>query len=203
MQKTKGGGLRIPKALSRQPRLAEVEAIGFMVLSQIPKWFLKQDIIVLMAKRYNLQRDCLVMDVDNIHVNGASIGHAMGLPSRGYEFSSFDKKNPEHEQIKSMFQGKSLKWLKDFVLVYPMTSEEKRRVFRRTFLLMVVKDFLCPTPSASISPEMHLPSILDVENPMKYNWSLQSFHWLRDGINEYQNKGKKHIGGCTFALLVC
>ncbi|MED6160557.1 hypothetical protein PIB30_052496 [Stylosanthes scabra] len=155
-----------------------------------------------MAKSYNLQRDCLMMDVDNIHVNGASIGHALGLPSHGYEFLSFDKKNPKHEQIKSMFQGKSLKWLKNFVLVCPMTSEEERRVFPHAFLLMVVKGFLCPTPSASISPEMHLPLILDVENPMKYNWSLQSFHWLRDGIDEYQNKGKKHIGGCTFALLI-
>ncbi|MED6219175.1 hypothetical protein PIB30_033383 [Stylosanthes scabra] len=144
------------------PRLAEVEAIDFMCLSQIFKWFIKQDIIVLMAKIYNLQKYCLMIDVDNIHVNGASMGHVLDLLSRGYEFPSLDKKNPEHEQIKSTFQGKSLKWLKDFVLVCPMTSEEDKRAFRRAFLLMVVKGFLCPTPSASISPEMHLPPILDV-----------------------------------------
>ncbi|MED6223780.1 hypothetical protein PIB30_077396, partial [Stylosanthes scabra] len=83
-----------------------------------------------------------------------------------------------------------------------MNSNEERREFWEAFILILAKTFLCPTTNQYISPERHLPLVLDVANTMKYNWSLQIFTWIKDSIRDFQRKGVKHLSSCMFILVV-
>ncbi|MED6218694.1 hypothetical protein PIB30_028780 [Stylosanthes scabra] len=92
--------------------------------------------------------------------------------------------------------------LKTFVTGCTMNTIEERREFREAFILLLAKSFLCPTTNNFISPERHLPLVVDVANPSRYNWSLQIFTWIKDSIRDFQRKGVKHLSSCMFLLVV-
>ncbi|MED6142395.1 hypothetical protein PIB30_113323, partial [Stylosanthes scabra] len=82
-----------------------------------------------------------------------------------------------------------------------METHVHKMEFRQAFILYVVKVFFRPTSTAKISPNKHLPPILDVENVKTYNWSFHILDWVKDGIADFQHSGVKHISGCMYALL--
>ncbi|MED6169827.1 hypothetical protein PIB30_024945 [Stylosanthes scabra] len=81
-------------------------------------------------------------------------------------------------------------------------TNEERREFREAFILLLAKSFLCPTTNNFISPKRHLPLVVDVANPRRYNWSLQIFTWIKDSIRDFQRKGIKHLSSCMFIFVV-
>ncbi|MED6223293.1 hypothetical protein PIB30_072622 [Stylosanthes scabra] len=83
-----------------------------------------------------------------------------------------------------------------------MNSNEARREFWEGFILLLAKIFLCPITNKFISPERHLPLVLDVVNTRRYNWPLQLFTWIKDSIRDFQRKGVKHLSSCMFVLVV-
>ncbi|MED6174460.1 hypothetical protein PIB30_069216 [Stylosanthes scabra] len=123
----------------------EIDKMGFGGLKYIPKWSVDQKSYFYLAENFNLIRNYIRTDVDDITVNAAIIGRALGLPSHG--------------------------------------------IFR-------------PTSTAKISPNKHLPTILNVENAMAYNWSFHILDWVKDAIADFQHNGVKHISGCMYALLI-
>ncbi|MED6206242.1 hypothetical protein PIB30_024834 [Stylosanthes scabra] len=92
--------------------------------------------------------------------------------------------------------------LKAFVTSCTMNTNEERREFREAFILLLAKSFLWPTTNNFISPERHLPLVVDVANPNRCNWSLQIFTWIKDSIRDFQRKGVKHLSICMFLLVV-
>ncbi|MED6194660.1 hypothetical protein PIB30_030613 [Stylosanthes scabra] len=145
--------------------------MGFGGLKYIPKWSVDQESYLYLAKNFNLIRNYIRIDVDDITVNTAIIGRALDLPSHGLEFPDLDKKISHHDAICSRWGGST-------------------NVFFR------------PTSTAKISPNKHLPTILDVENVMAYNWSFHILDWVKDAIADFQHNGVKHISGCMYALLI-
>ncbi|MED6137700.1 hypothetical protein PIB30_067400 [Stylosanthes scabra] len=77
-----------------------------------------------------------------------------------------------------------------------MQTEEQRMLFREAFILFLGKTFFCPTTNSFLSPERHFPLVVDVKNPMQYNWSLQIFTWIKDAIKDFQKKGVNHLSAC-------
>ncbi|QHO39775.1 uncharacterized protein DS421_4g132080 [Arachis hypogaea] len=72
------------------------------------------------------------------------------------------------------FQGKTLKSLTDEMMEIGVGNEEERLMFKRIFILYIQMAFLLPTTINKISP----------------------------GITDYQEKKKKAINGCLFALMI-
>ncbi|RYQ85563.1 hypothetical protein Ahy_B10g105135 [Arachis hypogaea] len=72
------------------------------------------------------------------------------------------------------FQGKTLKSLTDEMMEIGVGNEEERLMFKRIFILYIQMAFLLPTTINKISP----------------------------GITDYQEKKKKAIDGCLFALMI-
>ncbi|MED6176299.1 hypothetical protein PIB30_086777 [Stylosanthes scabra] len=145
--------------------------MGFGGLKCIPKWSVDQESYLYLAENFNLIRNYIRTDVDDITVNAAIIGLALDLPSHGLEFPDLDKKIPHHDAICSRWGGST-------------------NVFFR------------PTSTAKISPNKHLPTILDVENVMAYYWSFHILDSIKDAIADFQHNGVKHISGCMYALLI-
>ncbi|KAL4307103.1 hypothetical protein AHAS_Ahas16G0244800 [Arachis hypogaea] len=82
-----------------------------------------------------------------------------------------------------------------------MDTEADKINFRRHFILVVLKMFLCPTSQQTISP-WHISPILDVSDPSKFNWVQKTFKWLGKVIETHQNKKLETCGGCMFALML-
>ncbi|RYR68601.1 hypothetical protein Ahy_A03g015079 [Arachis hypogaea] len=115
-------------------------------------------------------------------------------------YPNLKKKNLDHRAVKAQFQKKTTTQLRNFVYSCPMDTDAQRADFRRHFILVVLKIFLCPTSQQTISP-WNIPPILDVTNPSRFNWAHKTFKWLGLAIEKFQSKNHETCGGCMFTLL--
>ncbi|MED6159976.1 hypothetical protein PIB30_047212 [Stylosanthes scabra] len=174
-------------------RMAEVDAMGFASLQYIPEWIVNQEIYMYLATKFDVENNVIKDDVANIEINAEIVERALGLPSCGDEFSEYYPDGSEYEALKSRWGKFTLADLKGFVIKCAMQTEEQRMLFREAFILFLGKTFFCPTTNSFLSPERHFPLVVDVKNPMQYNWSLQIFTSIKDAIKDFQKKGVKHL----------
>ncbi|MED6180079.1 hypothetical protein PIB30_006891 [Stylosanthes scabra] len=183
-------------------KMAEVIAMGFRDLEDMPNWTVKQELFLHLASKFDLENNLIRDDVGMIDVNASVIERAIGLPSYGYDFPDYAPANNRFAALKLRWGQVTLADLKAYVIECPMESNEERREFQEAFILLLAKSFLCPTTNNFISPERHLPLVVDVANPRSYNWSLQIFTWIKDFIRDFQRKGIKHLSSYMFILVV-
>ncbi|RYR76930.1 hypothetical protein Ahy_A01g001439 [Arachis hypogaea] len=86
----------------------------------------------------------------------------------------YKKLSDDDKIIYRRFQGKTLKSLTDEMMEIGVGNEEERLMFKRIFILYIQMAFLLPMTINKISP----------------------------GITDYQEKKKKAINGCLFALMI-
>jgi hypothetical protein len=71
--------------------------------------------------------------------------------------------------------------------------------FLRSWLMLVVSTFLCPTTSLHISPRCY-PDIMDLDRVKDLNWSKFVVKHLKDVGSKLNTKGS--VKGCVFVLVV-
>ncbi|RYQ98270.1 hypothetical protein Ahy_B08g094323 [Arachis hypogaea] len=182
-------------------KLAEIDEIGFGFLRLVPNWSVKQAIMVHLAESYQVKQRTFILDIGNIRLNAELIGKVFGLPSRVDPFPVLDDCNPCHVAIKKRFHRRTTTELRDLVYSCPMATESDRMEFRRYFLLVVMKMFLCPTTQQVLSP-WHIYPVLDVSDPRRFNWPLETLKWFDKAVEKYKLKGNKMCEGCMFVMLV-
>ncbi|RYR58532.1 hypothetical protein Ahy_A05g024351 [Arachis hypogaea] len=182
-------------------KLAEIDLIGFGFLRLVPNWSVKQAIMVHLAESYQVKPRTFILDIGNIRLNAELIGKVFGIPSRGDPFPALDETNPSHVAIKNKFHRRSTTELRNLVYSCPMTTESERMEFRRYFILVVMKMFLCPTTQQVLSP-WHIYPVLDVSDPRRFNWPLEILNWFDKAVEKYKLKGNKTCEGCMFVVLV-
>ncbi|QHO33762.1 uncharacterized protein DS421_9g261070 [Arachis hypogaea] len=67
--------------MNADAKLAEIDSIEFGFVKQIPRWAVKQTIMIQLARTYDVETDILTVDVGNIPVSSKLIGRALGIPS--------------------------------------------------------------------------------------------------------------------------
>ncbi|XLT12655.1 hypothetical protein HN51_058345, partial [Arachis hypogaea] len=117
------------------------------------------------------------------------------------DFPPLDSSNAAHVSIKTRYHRLKTVQLRHFVRHCPMDTEDDRIEFRRHFILLVLKMFLCPTVQHVISP-WHIDTVLDVFDPTRYRWPLHIFNSLEQAIKKYQHKNNKSCECCMLGLLV-
>ncbi|QHN95746.1 uncharacterized protein DS421_18g612360 [Arachis hypogaea] len=182
-------------------KLAEIDLIGFGFLRLVPNWSVKQAIMVHLAESYQVKPRTFILDIGNIRLNAELIGKVFGIPSQGDPFPALDESNPSHVAIKNRFHRRSTTELRDLVYSCPMTTESERMEFRRYFILVVMKMFLCPTTQQVLSP-WHIYPVLDVSDPRRFNWPLEILKWFDTAVEKYKLKGNKTCEGCMFVVLI-
>ncbi|QHO53747.1 uncharacterized protein DS421_2g50690 [Arachis hypogaea] len=182
-------------------KLAEIDEIGFGFLRRVPNWSVKQAIMVHLAESYQVKQRTFVLDIGNIRLNAELIGKVFGLPSQGDPFPTLDESNPSHVAIQKRFHRRTTTELRDLVYSCPMVTESDRMEFRRYFLLVVMKMFLCPTTQQVLSP-WHIYAVLDVSDPRRFNWPLETMKWFDKAVEKYKLKGNKTCEGCMFVMLI-
>ncbi|QHN85201.1 uncharacterized protein DS421_16g535300 [Arachis hypogaea] len=126
-------------------KLVEIDLIGFGFLMLVPNWSVKQAIMVHLVESYQVKPRTFILDIGNIRLNAELIGKVFGIPSRGDPFPALDDSNLSHVAIKNWFHRQTTTELRDLVYSCPMATESDRMEFRRYFILVVMKMFLCPT----------------------------------------------------------
>ncbi|KAL4305513.1 hypothetical protein AHAS_Ahas16G0085800 [Arachis hypogaea] len=121
--------------------------------------------------------------------------HVVGDP-----FPALDESNSSHVAIKNRFHRRSTTELRDLVYSCPMTTESERMEFRRYFILVVMKMFLCPTTQQVLS-SWHIYPVLDVSDPRRFNWPLEILKWFDMAVEKYKLKGNKTCEGRMFIVL--
>ncbi|RYR42150.1 hypothetical protein Ahy_A08g038610 [Arachis hypogaea] len=173
-------------------KLAEIDLIGFRFLRLVPNWSVKQAMMVHLAESYQVKPRTFILDIGNIRLNAELIRKVFSIPSRGDPFPALDESNSSHVAIKNGFHRRSTTELRDLVYSCPMTTESDRMKFRRYFILVVMKMFLCPTTQQVLSP-LHIYPVLDVSDPRRFNWPLEILKWFDTAVEKYKLKGKKRV----------
>ncbi|KAL4344125.1 hypothetical protein AHAS_Ahas11G0147100 [Arachis hypogaea] len=157
-----------------QAKLDEIEEIGFGFLKLVPKWQVRQGIMVMLAKAYDTETSTLKLENGNIRIMPELFQRLFGIPPGGeYTFTYYIPLNWYH-RLKTV-------QLRHFVRHCPMDTEDDRMEFRRHFILLVLKMFLCPTVQHVISP-WHIDTVLDVSDPVLYFQKLK--HGELEGCQE-------------------
>ncbi|KAL4393542.1 hypothetical protein AHAS_Ahas02G0062400 [Arachis hypogaea] len=100
-------------------------------------------------------------------------------------FPALDESNPSHVTIKNRFYRRSTTELRDLVYSCPMTTESDRMEFRRYFILVVIKMFLCPTTQQILYFQRLQYDVLDN--------CLEHEPWLDAWISERLEKKAQYI----------
>ncbi|XP_025687085.1 uncharacterized protein [Arachis hypogaea] len=184
-----------------QAKLDEIEEIGFGFLKLVPKWNVKQGIMAMLANAYDIETSTLRVADGVIRIGAELFERLFGIPPGVDDFPPFDASNADHVSTRRRFHRLNTIQLRQFVNQCTLDTEDDRIEFRRHFILLVLKMFLCPTVQHVISP-WHIDTILDVSDPGRFRWPLHIFKSLEQAIRKYQCKKNKSCEGCMFALLV-
>ncbi|MED6214696.1 hypothetical protein PIB30_105762, partial [Stylosanthes scabra] len=112
-------------------KMAEVIAMGFRDLEDMPNWTVKQDFFFHLASKFDLENNLIRDDVGMIDVYASIIERTIGLPSYGYDF-------PDYAPANNHFAALKLKWGKPDV---------KSAKYHDGPSFSLGSDFNTPTPS--------------------------------------------------------
>ncbi|MED6169826.1 hypothetical protein PIB30_024944 [Stylosanthes scabra] len=101
-------------------QMAEVIAMGFRDLEDMPNWTVKQEFFLHLASRFDLENNLIKDDVGMIDVNASVSERAIGLPLYGIDFPDYDPGNIRTAALKLRWGPVTLKVLKAFVIRCPM-----------------------------------------------------------------------------------
>ncbi|MED6144302.1 hypothetical protein PIB30_014384 [Stylosanthes scabra] len=182
-----------------EKKLSEVEDMGFGFLKHIPKWFVNQKMMVALAKSYDRDTHSLSVGTRKIRIEVETVAYCFGLPNhvQSFKIAETDEENELFESLKIHSQCS----LTESVKSCTIESDEDRIKFRRHFILLICKCFFFPSPRPTIS-EKHINAVIDVSDPMKIYWARYIYDDIIKEVEEFQNKGKKTIDGCMYALLI-
>ncbi|XP_020979302.1 uncharacterized protein LOC110271939 isoform X1 [Arachis ipaensis] len=182
-----------------QAKLDEIEEIGFGFLKLVPKWNVKQGIMVMLAKAYDTETSTLKVADGVIRIGAELFERLFEIPPSVDDFPPFDASNADHVSIRRRFPQLNTIQLRQFVNQCATDTEDDRMEFRRHFILLVLKMFLCLTVQHVISP-WHIDTILDVSDPVRFRWPLHIFKSLEQAIRKYQCKKKQVLRGLHVCL---
>ncbi|RYR36633.1 hypothetical protein Ahy_A09g041599 [Arachis hypogaea] len=187
-----------------EEKKAIVRDLGFGGLMHIPPLRVDHQLLRELAKNFKLGENKLRTGYGSFHITPKKIGDALGINATGDLFPEkvdYKKLSDEDKIIYRRFQGKTLKSLTDEMMEIGVGNEEERLMFKRIFILYIQMAFLLPTTINKISP-VHLVPIFEMEGIEERNWGGHVLTFMIRGITDYQEKKKKAINGCLFALMI-
>ncbi|QHN81342.1 uncharacterized protein DS421_20g686010 [Arachis hypogaea] len=163
-----------------EEKKAIVRDLGFGGMMHIPPLRVDHQLLRELANNFKFGENRLKTGYGSFQITPKTIGDALGINATENLFPEkveYKKLSDDDKIIFRRFQGKTLKSLTDEMMEIGVGNEEERLMFKRIFILYIQMAFLLPTTINKISP-VHL------------------------GITDYQEKKKKAIDGCLFALMI-
>ncbi|RYR26181.1 hypothetical protein Ahy_B02g060355 [Arachis hypogaea] len=188
-----------------EEKKAIVRDLGFGGLMHIPPLRVDHQLLRELANNFKLGENRLKTGYGSFQITPKTIGDALGINATGNLFPEkveYKQLSDDDKIIYRRFQGKTLKSLTDEMMEIGVGNEEERLMFKRIFILYIQMAFLLPTTINKISP-VHLAPIFKMDGISERNWGGgHVLTFLIKGITDYQEKKKKAIDGCLFALMI-
>ncbi|QHO02172.1 uncharacterized protein DS421_13g421570 [Arachis hypogaea] len=191
-----------------EEKKAIVRDLGFGGLMHVPPLRVDHQLLRELANNFKLGENRLKTGYGSFQITPKTIGDALGINATGNLFPEkveykqlYKQLSDDDKIIYRRFQGKTLKSLTDEMMEIGVGSEEERLMFKRIFILYIQMAFLLPTTINKISP-VHLAPIFKMDGISERNWGGHVLTFLIKGITDYQEKKKKAIDGCLFALMI-
>ncbi|RYQ94602.1 hypothetical protein Ahy_B08g089542 [Arachis hypogaea] len=191
-----------------EEKKAIVRDLGFGGLMHVPPLRVDHQLLRELANNFKLGENRLKTGYGSFQITPKTIGDALGINATGNLFPEkveykqlYKQLSDDDKIIYRRFQGKTLKSLTDEMMEIGVGSEEERLMFKRIFILYIQMAFLLPTTINKISP-VHLAPIFKMDGISERNWGAHVLTFLIKGITDYQDKKKKAIDGCLFALMI-
>ncbi|RYR18179.1 hypothetical protein Ahy_B03g062807 [Arachis hypogaea] len=188
-----------------EEKKAIVRDLGFGGLMHVPPLRVDHQLLRELANNFKLGENRLKTGYGSFQITPKTIGDALGINATGNLFPEkveYKQLSDDDKIIYRRFQGKTLKNLTDEMMEIGVGSEEERLMFKRIFILYIQMAFLLPTTINKISP-VHLAPIFKMDGISERNWGGgHVLTFLIKGITDYQEKKKKAIDGCLFALMI-
>ncbi|RYR25388.1 hypothetical protein Ahy_B02g059104 [Arachis hypogaea] len=191
-----------------EEKKAIVRDLGFGGLMHVPPLRVDHQLLRELANNFKLGENRLKTGYGSFQITPKTIGDALGINATGNLFPEkveykqlYKQLSDDDKIIYRRFQGKTLKSLTDEMMEIGVGSEEERLMFKRIFILYIQMAFLLPTTINKISP-VHLAPIFKMDGISERNWGAHVLTFLIKGITDYQEKKKKAIDGCLFALMI-
>ncbi|RYR48498.1 hypothetical protein Ahy_A07g034519 [Arachis hypogaea] len=187
-----------------EEKKAIVRDLGFGGLIHVPPLRVDHQLLRELANNFKLGENRLKTGYGSFQITPKTIGDALGINATGNLFPEkveYKQLSDDDKIIYRRFQGKTLKSLTDEMMEIGVGSEEERLMFKRIFILYIQMAFLLPTTINKISP-VHLAPIFKMDGISERNWGGHVLTFLIKGITDYQEKKKKAIDGCLFALMI-
>ncbi|RYR24209.1 hypothetical protein Ahy_B02g057710 isoform D [Arachis hypogaea] len=191
-----------------EEKKAIVRDLGFGGLMHVPPLRVDHQLLRELANNFKLGENKLKTGYGSFQITPKTIGDALGINATGNLFPEkveykqlYKQLSDDDKIIYRRFQGKTLKSLTDEMMEIGVGSEEERLMFKRIFILYIQMAFLLPTTINKISP-VHLAPIFKMDGISERNWGAHVLTFLIKGITDYQDKKKKAIDGCLFALMI-
>ncbi|QHN95587.1 uncharacterized protein DS421_18g610980 [Arachis hypogaea] len=187
-----------------EEKKAIVRDLGFGGLMHIPPLRVDHQLLRELANNFKLGENKLKTGYGSFQITPKTIGDALGINATGNLFPEkveYKQLSDDDKIIYRRFQGKTLKSLTDEMMEIGVGSEEERLMFKRIFILYIQMAFLLPTTINKISP-VYLAPIFKMDGISKRNWGGHVLTFIIKGITDYQEKKKKAIDGCLFALMI-
>ncbi|QHO27684.1 uncharacterized protein DS421_7g210150 [Arachis hypogaea] len=187
-----------------EEKKAIVRDLGFGGLMHIPPLRVDHQLLRELAKNFKLGENKLKTGYGSFHITPKKNGDALGINATGDLFPEkvdYKKLSDDDKIIYRRFQGKTLKSLTDEMMEIGVGNEEERLMFKRIFILYIQMAFLLPTTINKILP-VHLVPIFKMDGIEERNWGGHVLTFMIRGITDYQEKKKKAINGCLFALMI-
>ncbi|QHO10881.1 uncharacterized protein DS421_15g493430 [Arachis hypogaea] len=184
-------------------KLAEIDTIGFGFVKRIPKWAVKESIMIIqLVKAYDVDTNTLIVDVSNIRINSELIGRALRIRDGvlGFAIPELNKKNLAHLAIKEQFKKKQPPSCATLYMPVPWTPKQNGQILKGTSSWWSSRCSYAVSQQ-TISP-WHIPPILDVSDPSRFNWVHKTFKWLGRAVEKFKSKKHETCGGCMFTLMV-
>ncbi|QHO00350.1 uncharacterized protein DS421_13g405770 [Arachis hypogaea] len=188
-----------------EEKKAIVRDLGFGGLMHIPPLRVDHQLLRELANNFKLGENRLKTGYGSFQITPKTIGDALGINATGNLFPEkveYKQLSDDDKIIYRRFQGKTLKSLTDEMMEIGVGNEEERLMFKRIFILYIQMAFLLPTTINKISP-VHLAPIFKMDGISERNWGGgHVLTFMIKGITDYQEKKKKAIDGCLFALMI-
>ncbi|QHO21986.1 uncharacterized protein DS421_11g351310 [Arachis hypogaea] len=157
-----------------EEKKAIVRDLGFGGLMHVPPLRVDHQLLRELANNFKLGENKLKTGYGSFQITPKTIGDALGINATGNLF-------PEKVEYKQL---------------YKQLSDDDKIIYRR---------FQDGVPFANddkqISP-VHLAPIFKMDGISERNWGAHVLTFLIKGITDYQDKKKKAIDGCLFALMI-
>ncbi|RYR40492.1 hypothetical protein Ahy_A09g046248 [Arachis hypogaea] len=175
-----------------EEKKAIVRDLGFGGLIHIPPLRVDHQLLRELANNFKLGEHKLKTGYGSFQITPKKIGDALGINATGDLFPEkvdYKKLSDDDKIIYRRFQGKTLKSLTDEMMEIGVGNKEERLMFKRIFILYIQMAFLLPTTINKISPR-------------RETGGGDVLTFMIKGITDYQEKKKKAINGCLFALMI-